>query len=84
MIFISKKKKIKIGKLIAATNFIATHSIGETDKKVQIESMSKIIENLASMAFEIGGTKFACVDIPATEKILQEAIKKRNEVDIHG
>lgn len=78
MIFISRKKKIKIGKLIAATKHTATHSIGETDKKVQIENMSKIIENLASMAFEIGGEKFSMIDIPATEKALQEALKKRN------
>lgn len=84
MIFISRKKKIKIGKLIAATNFIATHSIGETDKKVQIENMSKIIENLASMAFEIGGVKFSMIDIPATEKALQETLEKRSEVKNHG
>lgn len=33
MIFILKKKRIKLGKLIAATKHIAVHSIGETDKK---------------------------------------------------
>lgn len=80
MIFISKKKRIKLGKLIAATKHMAIHSIGETDKKTQIENMSKIVGNLADMAFEIGGEKFAMIDVVAEEYSLQEALKKRNEV----
>ncbi len=79
MIFISKKKKIKLGKLIAATRYIATYSIGETDKKTQIENMSKIIENLADMAFEIGGERFAMIDVPSAEYQLQKALEKRKE-----
>lgn len=84
MIFISKKKKIKLGKLIAAIKHIAVHSIGETDKKTQIENMSKIVENLADLAFEIGGERFAMVDVAAEEYALQEALKKRNEVGGNG
>lgn len=80
MIFISKKKRIKLGKLIAATKYIAVHSIGETDRKTQIENMSKIVENLASIAFEIGGERFAMIDVVASEYALQEALKKRKEV----
>lgn len=79
MIFISKKKKIKLGKLIAATKHIAVHSIGEPNKKTQIENMSKIVENLASIAFEIGGERFAMIDVVASEYALQEALKKRRE-----
>jgi len=79
VIFVSKKKKIKLGKLIAATKQIAVHSIGETDKKTQIENMSKIVENLASIAFEIGGERFAMIDVVASEYTLQEALKKRIE-----
>lgn len=82
MIFISKKKKIKLGKLIAATKHIATHSIGETNKKTQIENMSKIIENLADMAFEIGGERFSMIDVPSIEYQLQEALKERSESEV--
>ncbi len=81
MIFISKKKRIKLGKLIAATKFIATHSIGEADKKTQIENMSKIIENLAEMAVEIGGERFAMIDVPSAEYQLQKALEKRSKVE---
>ncbi len=81
MIFISKKKKIKLGKLIAATKHIAVHSIGEINKKTQIENMGKIVENLASIAFEIGGERFAMIDVVSAEYALQEALKKGNEVD---
>lgn len=77
MIFISRKKKIKLGKLIAATKHIAVHSIGETDKKTQIENMSKIVENLADLAFEIGGERFSMIDVVAEEYALREALKKR-------
>lgn len=79
MIFISNKKKIKLGKLIAATKYIAVHSIGEMDKKAQIKNMRKIVENLASIAFEIGGERFAMIDVVASEYALQEAIKKRSK-----
>lgn len=79
MIFISRKKKIKIGKLIATTKFIVTHAIGETDKKTQIENMSKIIENLADIAFEIGGYGFAMFQIPYFENKLEKELEKRNE-----
>lgn len=81
MIFISRKKKIKLGKLIAATKHIAVHSIGEKDKKTQIENMTKIVENLANLAFEIGGERFAMIDVVAEEYALQEALKKRKEAD---
>lgn len=84
MIFISKKKKIKLGKLIAATKHIAVHSIGETDKKTQIENMCKIVEDLANIAFEIGRERFAMIDVVTEEYLLQEALKKRNEVENHG
>lgn len=80
MIFISKKKKIKLGKLIAATKYIAVHSMGEKDKKTQIENMSKIIENLADLAFEIGGEKFAMIYVPSAEYALQRALE-RGEVE---
>ena len=59
MIFISKKRKIKIGKLLAAEQYIATQSMTEKDTRTLIENMSKIIENLVSIALEIGGNKFA-------------------------
>lgn len=59
MIFISKKRKIKIGKLLAAEQYIATQSMTEKDTRTLIENMSKIIENIVSIAWEIGGNKFA-------------------------
>lgn len=80
MIFVSRKKKIKIGKLIGATKHIAVYSIGEMDKKTQIENMTKIVENLADLAFEIGGEIFAMIDVVAEEYALQEALKKRKRL----
>lgn len=59
MMFISKKRKIKIGKLLGAEQYIATQSMTEKDARTLIENMSKIIENLVSISWEIGGNKFA-------------------------
>jgi hypothetical protein len=77
MIFISNKKKVKIGKIIAATKHIATHSIGVSDTETQIENMNKIIENMCELAFEIGGERFAEIDVPSAEYLLQEKLKTR-------
>lgn len=59
MMFISKKRKIKIGKFLAAEQYIATQSMTEKDTRTLIENMSKIIENIVSIAWEMGGNKFA-------------------------
>lgn len=79
MIFISKKRKNRIGKLIAATKHIAVQSIGESDRKIQIESMSKIIENLAKIAWEVGGDKFTTIEVPAYEHALKSALERRED-----
>lgn len=77
MIFISRKQKNRIGKLIAATKHIAVHSMGEPDKKTQIENMSKIAENLEEIAWEAGGEKFAMIDVPTCEYTLNLALERR-------
>ena len=78
MIFVSKKRKNKIGKLLAAEQYIATQSMTEKDIRTLIENMSKIIENICDIAFEIGGPKFA-KDIERYYVILKNEVDKRCE-----
>lgn len=81
MILIRDKKKWKICKLISATKYIAIESIGEMDRKIQIENMTKIVENLAELAYEIGGERFATIDIPSYELHLRDQIEKGGRAD---
>ena len=76
MRIISEKKKNLIGKILAANYFIASRSIGEKDDKVLFEYMSKIIENTCDLAFEIGGEKFATVEVPMYVYQLQHREKR--------
>ena len=50
----------------------------EKDIRTLIENMSKIIENIASIAFEMGGPKFA-KDIEKYYLILKNEVEKRTE-----
>ena len=50
----------------------------ERDIRTLIEDMSKIIENIASIAYEIGGPKFA-KDIERYYLILKNEVKKHAE-----
>ena len=59
MMFISKKRKIKIRRLLAEIQNIATRSIGERNVGILTENLMKIIEDISSTASEIGGDEFA-------------------------
>ena len=50
----------------------------EKDIRTLIENMSKIIENITSIAYEIGGPKFA-KDVERYYKILKSEVEKRAE-----
>lgn len=78
MRIITKKKKIKIGKILATIYFIATRSMDEKDPDILFENMAKIIDNVAEAAFEIGGEKFATVEVPMYVYHLQHR-EKGNE-----
>lgn len=80
MIFIRDKSKWKICKLIADSRFIATRTMGVTDKEILFENMAKIIENLAELAFEIGGVRFATIDVGSCVIDLQDRYKKEQEM----
>lgn len=58
MIFISKKRKIKIRKILAEIQSIATYSISERNTNILTKNMMKIIEDVSNTASEIGGDKF--------------------------
>lgn len=64
-----------IGKLIAASKYMAEKSIGETDQRSQIEYITGIIENLTDIALEIGGKKFAKIDVLSYELKLRKQIE---------
>ncbi len=72
MRIIMRKQKDKIGKQLSAIYFIATESMGETKREIKIENMAKIISNVADLAFEIGGEKFATIEVPGYVKFLQD------------
>lgn len=50
---LTKKKKIRIAKLLAANWYIGTHST------TSIETIEKISQNTAELAMEIGGVEFS-------------------------
>lgn len=79
MKIITNKKKIRIGKILAAIYFIATQSIGEENQNILTENMEKIIDDVAELAFEIGGEKFASIEVPSAVYWLQNHIEKSED-----
>ena len=79
MRIILNTQKKKIGKQLAAIYHIATESMGETRKEIKIENMAKIIENIADIAFDVGGEKFATEEVPAYVEALKNLTKEKKE-----
>ena len=58
MTFLSKRKKKKIAKLLAATWYDITFGLGDRSES-DIETLGVIIANLAGIAVEVGGLNMA-------------------------
>ena len=64
MRMITEKNKNEIGKRLSAIYYITVHGF-DTGKRIDLESMAKIIEHVYEIAFAIGGERFSNIDIPA-------------------
>lgn len=75
MRLISEKNKNDIGKRLSAIYYIVTHGF-EIRTEEELESMAKIIEHVCSIAFAVGGERFATIDIPAYVMRLGEQMEE--------
>ncbi len=75
MRLISEKNKNDIGKQLSAIYYIVTHGF-ELKTKEDFESMAKIIELVCSIAFAVGGERFATIELPAYVTRLGEQMEE--------
>ena len=76
MKILTEKQQVKVLKGLAAIRHIATHLIFEDNRKVRIEYVDKIIENVASIAFDVCGEQHATVGMSQLLYQLQELDKE--------
>lgn len=76
MTFLTKRKKAKIAKLIAATWYDITFGIDDRSE-AGIETIGVIIANLAGIAVEVGGMKMA----KAVADLYEDIYKKMEDSD---
>lgn len=72
MKIMTEKHRVEVLKELAAIRHIATHLIFEDDRKVRIDYVDKIIENVASIAFTVCGEQSATVGMSQLMYQLQE------------
>lgn len=76
MTFLTKRKKKKIAKLLAATWYDITFGIDDRSE-AGIETIGVIIANLAGIAVEVGGMKMA----KAVADLYEDIHKKMEDSD---
>ena len=76
MTFLTKRKKAKIAKAIAATWYDITFGIDDRSES-GIETIGVIIANLAGIAVEVGGMKMA----KAVADLYEDLYKKMEDSD---
>lgn len=64
MRLITEKNKNEIGKRLSAIYYITVHGF-DSGKRIELDSMAKIIEHVYEIAFAVGGERFSNIDIPA-------------------
>ena len=79
MRLISEKNKNDIGKRLSAIYYIVTHGF-EIRTEEELESMAKIIEHVCSIAFAVGGERFATIELPAYFMRLSEQMEVSDEL----
>lgn len=83
MRIITDKAKNEIGKRLSTIYYIALHGYGK-DTASDIDSTTKIIENLHEIAYKVGGERFSNIEMPAYVWKLQRAIQREKEVETEG
>lgn len=68
---LSRKKKNKIEKMLAALYVIAERSINEDDVEKRAINMGKIIEIVGDIAFETGGMLSMASGVPIYVKVIK-------------
>lgn len=79
MQFVSEKEKITIGKHLAQIKMNAQANMNpDVSHKLRIQSLSKIIEDIGTVAVLIGGPEFAFT-IPMYESVLRAGMREMRE-----
>lgn len=78
MRIITDKTKNEIGKRLSTIYYIALYGYGK-DTASDIDSTSKIIENLHEIAYKVGGERFSNIEMPAYVLELQRTTQKEKE-----
>lgn len=72
MKILTEKQRLKVLKELAAIRHIATHLIFEDDRKVRVDYVDKVIENVAHIAFDVCGEEAATLGMTQLMYQLQE------------
>jgi hypothetical protein len=83
MRIITDKTKNEIGKHLAAIYYIALYGYGKGTAP-DLDSTSKIIENLYEIAYKVGGERFSNIEMPAYVLKLRRATQREKEVESEG
>ena len=78
MKILTNKQQIKIAKLLAAIYYTAVHGFGNS-KEGNIDSMTKIVEHVADIAYLVGGEQMMDIGVPALVYQLQEYAKSKGD-----
>lgn len=78
MRLITEKNKNEIGKRLSAIYYITVHGF-DSGKKIELESMAKIIEHIYEIVFAVGGERFSNIDIPAYVMRIEKMEERRTD-----
>ena len=76
---LTKKQLSNISKQLAATKIIAEKLSPNMDQKEHLEYTTKIIENIASIALEVGGFDMVFRDVPRMEERIRSIVQKEDQ-----
>ena len=78
MKILTNKQQIKIAKLLAAVYYTAVHGFGNS-KEGDIDSMTKIVEHVADIAYLVGGERMMNIGIPSLVYQIHEYAKSKGD-----
>lgn len=73
---LTKKKKIKIAKMLAAIYYTAVH----WDEEEWEDFVKCIVGNCAEIAFEVGGERMMNIEVPALVMNLNERLHNKDTI----
>lgn len=74
---LTEKQRTKVLKELACIRHIATHLIFEDDRKIRIDYVNKLIEDVCDIAFDVCGEEAATLGMSQLLYQLQELDKER-------